>query len=149
MTPARPGEWAEGLAHSGAFFLATCSLSLGIPLGVSIPGGVASAAITAVPCNTNGPGGTADPSALISAISGAASGDTLSLAAGCTYTLSAVNNSGYPYNAAAGSTGLPLISQNLPLKATGPPSLAPRTRALQTSESSTSDQVVRPSHFLI
>ena len=99
--------------------LATSALSLGVPLGASIPGGAASAAITAVPCNTDGPAGTADPSALISAISGAASGDTLSLAAGCTYTLSAVNNSGYVFNATAGANGLPVISQNLTIEGNG------------------------------
>ena len=75
--------------------------------------------MTAVPCNTNGPSGTADPSALISAISSAASGDTLSLAAGCTYVLSAVNNPGYVYNATAGANGLPLISQNLTIEGNG------------------------------
>ncbi|MGO9853501.1 MAG: hypothetical protein ACLPYY_00445, partial [Acidimicrobiales bacterium] len=86
---------------------------------MSIAGGTASAAITAVPCNTNGPAGTADPEALISAISEAASGDTLSLAAGCTYTLSAVNSPGYVYNAAAGANGLPQISQNITIEGNG------------------------------
>ena len=102
-----------------SILLATCALSLSIPLGVSIAGGTASAAITAVPCNTNGPAGTADPEALISAISEAASGDTLSLAAGCTYTLSAVNSPGYVYNAAAGANGLPQISQNITIEGNG------------------------------
>ncbi len=69
--------------------------------------------MTAVPCNTNGPGGTADPTALIGAISGAASGDTLSLAAGCTFTLSAVNNN------VEGSTGLPEITQDLTIEGNG------------------------------
>ena len=51
---------------------------------------------------------------MISAISGAASGDTLSLAAGCTYTLSAVDN-----NSVDGSSGLPEISKDLTIEGNG------------------------------
>ena len=54
-----------------------------------------------------------DPAALVNAISGATAGDTLDLAAGCTYTLSAVNNT------TGGANGLPVISIALTINGNG------------------------------
>ena len=43
----------------------------------------------------------------------------MNLASGCTYSLTAVNNPGYAYNATAGGNGLPQITQNLTIEGNG------------------------------
>lgn len=68
------------------------------------------AATITVPCtHTN----ATDVAALNAAISGASSGDTITLTAGCTFTLSTVNNS------IAGSTGTPAITATLTIEGNG------------------------------
>ena len=72
----------------------------------SVPIQVAHAAPVQVPCNVNN---------LINAINSAASGDFLSLAEGCIYTLTAVNNS----DPNLGDNGLPVITKTLTIKGNG------------------------------
>jgi hypothetical protein len=71
-----------------------------------IPMQVVHAAPVQVPCNVNN---------LVNAISSAASGDFLSLAEGCIYTLTAVNNS----DPNLGDNGLPVITKTLTIKGNG------------------------------
>ena len=86
------------------FLAGVTVLAAGIPFAVGMAEPSASAATTTVPCNT---------SSLITDIADAASGDTLNLATGCTYTLSTVNNS------TDGPTGLPVIAITLTLNGNG------------------------------
>jgi hypothetical protein len=53
-----------------------------------------------------------DVPGLVAAITGAAPGDTISLAAGCTYTLTAADNPGL----GSGSNGLPVITKTLTIE---------------------------------
>jgi hypothetical protein len=81
-----------------------------------LPAGTALATAGAsVPCSGSG-GGAAG---LIAAINAANSGGggTIKLAAGCTYRLTAPNNSG-----ALGPNGLPIITSTITIKGTGRPS---------------------------
>ena len=70
----------------------------------AVPAQMAGATTTSVGC---------DASALTSAVTAAASGDTLSLASGCTYTLTT------PSDTANGGTGLPVISKSLAILGNG------------------------------
>jgi hypothetical protein len=75
-------------------------------VGGLVPGPVLAATIN-VPCG--------DVPGLKAAITSAASGDTISLAAGCTYTLTTADNPGL----GSGSNGLPVINKTLTIAGNG------------------------------
>jgi hypothetical protein len=70
---------------AGLLFVVSCELGV-----ATHPAGASPAEM--ISCNTDGPNGTADPTALISAMENAPSGSTISLTPGCTYTISDINN---------------------------------------------------------
>jgi hypothetical protein len=78
------------------------------------PAAVVHAATTSVGCT----GTPADAAALILAINTASSGDTVSLASGCTYTLTAVDSVDNP-GAPDGPDGLPPIAKTLTIAGNG------------------------------
>jgi autotransporter family porin len=91
-----PTTWRALLAFAG---LAACGLGLA-------PGPVLAATID-VPCG--------DVPGLVLAITNAAPGDTINLAAGCTYTLTTSDNPG----SGSGSNGLPVIKKTLTIAGNG------------------------------
>src|SRR5260370_36290734 len=90
--------------------MVTAGLAGGVPIALLVAAPAAQAAATvSVPCS--GPGG--GPAGLIAAISAAnaSGGATINLAAGCTYQLTAANNT----SPTLGSNGLPVITSPITL----------------------------------